>query len=111
ALFGGDVTEGSTFHFLNFDSESIKLTSRNEIERLNKLSDVNGVILFSCASRQMILSGTNEDNAELQIAKDTIKQEIPFMLGYSGGEICPVINNKSILNNRFHNYSMVILII
>ncbi|MCL2721573.1 MAG: FIST C-terminal domain-containing protein [Treponema sp.] len=111
AIFGGDVAEGSTFLFLNFDSDSIKATSRCEIERINALSDVNGAVLFSCASRRMVLLGTNEDCAELKIAKDTIKQEIPFMLGYSGGEICPVLNNQGILNNRFHNYSMIILVI
>jgi len=111
AIFGGDVGEGSTFLLLDFDSESIKATSRCEIERINALSDVNGAVLFSCASRRMMLLGVDEDYAELQIAKDTIKQEIPFMLGYSGGEICPVINNQGILNNRFHNYSVVILII
>ena len=96
---------------LDFNSESIKSTSQCEIERINKFSDVNGAILFSCAARRMVLLGVNEDNAELQIAKNTIKKDIPFMLGYSGGEICPVINNQGILNNRFHNYSMVILII
>jgi len=111
ALFGGDVDEGSTFLFLNSDSESIKMTLKREIERTNTLSDVNGLVLFSCAARRMVLLGVNEDNAELQIAKDTIKREIPFMMGYSGGEICPVMNNKGILNNRFHNYSAAILII
>jgi len=111
AIFGGDVGEGSTFLLLDFDPESIKWTSRCEIEKINALSDANGAILFSCASRRMVLLGVNDDYAELQIAKDTIKKEIPFMLGYSGGEICPVINNQGILNNRFHNYSMIILVI
>ena len=111
AIFGGDVGEGSTIFFLNFDPESIKSSSQCEIERINTFSDVNGAVLFSCASRRMVLLGVNEDKAELQIAKNTIKQEIPFMLGYSGGEICPVINNHGTLNNRFHNYSVAILVI
>jgi len=111
AIFGGDVAEGSAVLLLDFAAESIKSTSRNEIERINTLSGVNGAILFSCASRRMVVLGVNEDDAELQIAKDTINQEIPFMLGYSGGEICPVINNQGLMKNRFHNYSMVILVI
>ena len=111
AIFGGDLEEGSSIHFLNFDSDSIKLTLQDEIERLNTLSDINGVLLFTCASRRMVLLGINEDYAELQIAKDTIKQGVPFMMGYSGGEVCPVISNDGILHNRFHNYSVVILVI
>jgi len=111
AIFGGDVEEDSTVHSLSFDSDSIKLTLQNEIEQLNTLSDINGALLFTCASRRMVLLGINEDYAELQIVKDTIKQEIPFMMGYSGGEICPVISNDGILHNRFHNYSVVILVI
>ena len=111
AVFGGDVEEGSTILLLDFDSKSIKTTSKRQIEKINSLQDVNGALLFSCTSRRFVLFGVNDDFAELQIANDTIRQDIPFMLGYSGGEICPVIDDSGIINNRFHNYSMAILVV
>jgi len=110
-MLGGDVKEGSTFSLLSFESKNIKQSSKIEIEKISTLPDVNGAILFSCASRRIGLLGTGDDLEELQIAKNAIGQDVPFIMGYSGGEICPtsVIDGTPI--NRFHNYSVVILLV
>jgi len=110
-ILGGDVDEGSTISVLSFKPENIKSTLKNRIEKLNKLPDVNGVIIFSCVSRRKALLAVIEDLAELELAKGTIKPEIPFMMGYSGGEFCPVMSKDGTTRNRFHNYSAGILII
>jgi len=110
-ILGGDVEEGSTISVLSFKPENIKSTFQNRVEQINASDDVNGVLVFSCVSRRKALLAVFEDLAELHIAKDDIKQDIPFMMGYSGGEFCPVTSVAGTLNNRFHNYSAAILVI
>jgi len=110
-ILGGDVEEGSTISVLSFKPENIKSTFKNRVERINANKDVNGVLIFSCVSRRKALLAVFEDPAELHIARDDIRQDIPFMMGYSGGEFCPVASVAGTLNNRFHNYSAAILLI
>jgi hypothetical protein len=33
---------------------------------------------------------------------------VPYMLGYSGGEVCPVPDESQKLRNRFHNFTFSI---
>ena len=108
---GGDVKEGSTFTLLSSEPENIKMTSKSEIERIGTFPDVNGAIMFSCASRRVALLGAGEDLEELKIAKDILGQDVPFMMGYSGGEICPTSVKDGVTTNRFHNYTLVILLV
>ncbi|MCL2799946.1 MAG: FIST C-terminal domain-containing protein [Endomicrobia bacterium] len=111
SIFYGDVDEGSTFTMLKCDPDDILVTARQKLEMLNKLPDVNGVLLFTCTVRRATLSGVNKHLMELQSAKNMINSEIPFMMGYSGGEICPTSVKNDVPTNRFHNYSLVILVI
>ena len=111
AVYAGDVDEGSTFSLLKFDSDAILPVSQREIERINALPDVNGALLFSCASRRMVLLGADKSLSELQIAKDTINPDIPFMMGYAGGEFCPTSVKNGVPTNRFHNDSLIILVV
>ena len=48
---------------------------------------------------------------ELETARDTINPDIPFMIGYAGGEICPTLVRNGVPTNRYHNYSLVILVV
>ena len=111
ALFYGDVDEGSTFTMLKADPDDIVETTLQKIRQLNQLSDANGAILFPCVVRRAALLGINKPLLELQWAKDTINPEIPFMMGYSGGEICPTSIKDGVPTNRFHNHTLVILVI
>ncbi|MCL2767904.1 MAG: FIST C-terminal domain-containing protein, partial [Synergistaceae bacterium] len=77
---------------------------------LNELKDVNGILLFSCIARRMMIMCVNPLR-ELEIARDTISPDIPFMMGYACGEICPILIKDGVPYNRFHNYSLVILVI
>jgi len=111
AIFGGDVDEGSTFSLLKFDSDDILPVSRREMNKINSMPDVNGALLFSCVSRRISLFGASKPMEELQTALDSINPDIPFMLGYAGGEFCPTSVNDGIPTNRFHNFSLVILVV
>jgi len=58
-----------------------------------------------------VLLGADKSLSELQIAKDTINPDIPFMMGYAGGEFCPTSVKNGVPTNRFHNDSLIILVV
>jgi hypothetical protein len=111
AIFYGDVDEGSTFTMLRCDPDDILMTTQQKLEMINTLDNVNGALLFPCAIRRATLSGVNKHLEELQSAKDMIKHEIPFMMGYAGGEICPTSVRDGVPTNRFHNHTLVIAVV
>jgi len=110
ALFRGDVDEGSVFSMLSSDTDSVLSTTRNKIEQLNGLPDVNGVLMFPCVGRHIMTSGTVH-LIELETVSKTIRPGIPYMVSYAGGEICPTLVTDGVPSNRYHNYSLVILVV
>jgi len=110
AIFRGDVDEGATFTLLTSNSDDVLSTTRQKIEQLNELTDINGILMFPCIVRRMMTMRI-KPMMELETVRSTINQDIPFMMGYSGGEICPTSISNGKPTNRFHNYSLVILIV
>jgi len=111
AVFYGDVDEGSTFTLLKTDVDDIVLATCQKVRQINEMPDVNGALLFPCVVRRVAFLGINKPLLELQSAKDAMNPEIPFMIGYAGGEICPTSVRNGVAANRFHNHSLVILIV
>ena len=111
AIFYGYVDEGSTFTMLRCDPDDILAITRQKLEQINQLSDVHGALIFPCVVRRAALLGVNKPLMELQSAREAISPEIPFMMGYAGGEICPTSVKNGIPTNRFHNHTLVILVI
>ena len=110
AIFRGDVDEGSTFTLLACSSDDVISTTRQIVMQINELTDINGVLMFPCIVRRM-MTMHSDPMVELETARDLINPEIPFMMGYSGGEFCPTSVKGGIPTNRFHNYSLIILIL
>ena len=110
AIFRGDVDEGSTFSLLTCETEDVLTATEQKIKQMNELPDVNGALLFPCIARRMMTMGNNP-LMELETVKNTIHPEIPFIMGYAGGEISPTLGRNGIPTNRFHNYSLIILVI
>jgi len=113
ATFHGNVDEGSTFTLLKCESEDILSTAKNCVNEVSEMKDVNGVLLFSCIVRRIVtMSGGNSDaNEEFETVKKVLGPVTPFMMGCAGGEICPTLGTSNTLTNRYHEYTLVILII
>ena len=111
AVFYGDVEEGSTLSIIPCDVNDILVTTTQTIGQLNEMQNVNGALLFPCSVRRAALQGVGKASEELQSVMKGIKPEIPHLMGYAGGEICPVSFVDGVPENRFHNYSLVILIV
>jgi len=110
AIFRGNVDEGSTFTLLKCEPEDVLTTTRKKVEEINRLPDVNGVLLFSCIVRR-IVSMRENPLMELETAREAMDADIPFMMGYAGGEICPTDVRDGVPSNRYHNYSLAILVL
>ena len=110
AIFSGVMDEGSTFSMLTSDYDDVMSTSQEMVELVNKQNSVNGVLMFSCVIRRMVAM-TENPLSELDVIRDAMNPDIPFMVGYAGGEICPTSMKEGMPTNRFHNYSLVILVL
>jgi len=110
AIFRGAVDEGSTFTMLKSGPDDVLTTTRQKIGQINNMDGVNGALMFPCIARQM-MTMRKGPVYELEAAKDVIDHSIPFMMGYAGGEVCPTSVRDGTPTNRFHNYSLVILVI
>jgi hypothetical protein len=109
AIFSGNVAEGASMSLLRFSHNDIISSAQKGMHRLNMLSNVNGALLFPCIVSRMALLSSEKSKDALNIVKETINPKLPFMLGYSGGEICPTSTKNDIPVNRFHNYTVIIL--
>jgi hypothetical protein len=110
AVFRGDVDEGSVFSMLTFEAEDVLSTTRETLEQVSELPDVNGALMFTCIGRH-IMTMSVSPLAEPEITKDGICSDIPFMMSYAGGEICPTLIKDGVPTNRFHNYSVIVLVL
>jgi len=108
-IFAGHMPEGSTMYMGVFDHDDVLATSGEAMRTaVQALQNASGALVYSCVSRFMTL-GTN-DLAELTLAKDILGPKLPFMMAYSGGEICPTLVRGETATNRFHNDSFVLCI-
>ena len=110
AVFRGDVDEGSSFIMLTSNNKDVLSTTQQKIDELNGLTGVNGILLFSCIVRRMVVMHAGS-LVEMESVMNAIDIDAPFMVGYAGGEICPTSVKGGVPTNRFHNYSLVILAI
>jgi hypothetical protein len=109
AQFFCNVEVDSTLTLMNCRHEGMFASSFETFEKISGIPDVNGVLIFSCIVRRMMYL-QSDSMIELQSAKEKIGG-IPFMMGYAGGEICPTSVKNGIAANRFHNYTLIALIL
>ena len=109
---GGAIPKGSKITFAEVDMNSVmetaEITLRRALDDAEK-NGADGIIAIPCMTRSLVLS----PNVEAEIVKslEMLGNKLPFMLIYSGGEICPLYNKQHEIVNRFHNltYTLVVL--
>lgn len=106
AICAGAMPEGATLYIGVFDKQDVLVTTGEAAEKaLADIADASGLLIYSCISRNMSMG--SDLLAELDLIRDKAGDKLPFMMAYSGGEICPtrVSDDKAI--NRFHNNAFV----
>ncbi len=103
-LTGGEMPEGTSFAVGSIDAEGIFESAKVGLQQIEAIPERQVTLLLPCVTRYIMLSPNQED--ELKLINERLDATgMPFMMGYSGGEICPMPDKNGKLRNRFHNYT------
>lgn len=103
-LTGGEMPVGASFAVGSIDAEGIFESAENGLKRVLGYKDRQATLLLPCVTRYVMLAPDQE--SELRLINERLaKSGSPFIMGYSGGEICPMPGPDGKLHNRFHNYT------
>ena len=102
-LCGGEMTEGAALAVGEISSQGILATARDALDKLQAAGKKDGALILPCMTRYIML--TSNQNAELELIYNSMQNKMPFIMGYSGGEVCPVRDSSGRLYNRFHNFT------
>jgi hypothetical protein len=103
-LTGGEMPEGTSFAVGSIDSEGIYESAKIGLDKITDNKNRNATLMFPCVTRYIMLAPDQE--GELRLIEERMAESGgPFMMGYSGGEICPMPGQDGKLYNRFHNYT------
>ncbi|MCL2154634.1 MAG: FIST C-terminal domain-containing protein [Leptospirales bacterium] len=109
-LTGGEMPVGTSFAVGSIDKEGIFESAEDGLKRIQDIEDRQVTLMLPCVTRYIMLSPDQE--SELRLIKEELtKSGHPFMMGYSGGEICPMPGKDGKLHNRFHNYTFCACVI
>ncbi|MCL2564749.1 MAG: FIST C-terminal domain-containing protein [Defluviitaleaceae bacterium] len=103
-LTGGELPEGTSFAVGSIDTEGIFESTELGLNEILTNPERHATLLLPCVTRYIMLAPNQE--GELKLITEKLKASgQPFMMGYSGGEICPMQGVDGKLYNRFHNYT------
>ncbi|MDL2219103.1 FIST C-terminal domain-containing protein [Ruminococcaceae bacterium OttesenSCG-928-O06] len=105
AVCGGAMPVNATLSIGSIDYEDVLLTARQTCGEILATGKTNGLILFPCLGRNMVLGA--DYMAEIDAVRESLGGALPFHLAYSGGEVCPVYNEEGAALNRFHNFTFI----
>lgn len=104
ALFGIQLPVGTKLVLSQIDVEGILETARTGVDKILVSKNKNGVFMCPCVTRY-IMQAPDQDGEMRLVTEMLAGKGLPYVLSYSGGEICPVKDDSGKLRNRFHNYS------
>jgi hypothetical protein len=110
AICAGAMPEGATMYIGVFDKQDVLFTSEEAIlKALGSAGDATCFLIYSCISRSMSLGA--DQLMELDLIKEKMSGKLPFMMAYSGGEICPTQISEAKATNRFHNNAFIVCVL
>lgn len=109
-LAGGEMPPGTSIAVSYIDAEGIFESAEAGLARILSIKDRQATLLLPCVTRYIMLAPDQESELRL-ISERLLGDGKPFMMGYSGGEVCPMPDKTGKLKNRFHNYSFSALVL
>ncbi|MDR2304770.1 MAG: FIST C-terminal domain-containing protein [Treponema sp.] len=98
-----NIPQGCTVYIGSPGSGEVINTAKN-ITGAVKKTPGDAALIFSCVSRSIILTNLQE---EMDAVQEALNDSYPYIFIYSGGEICPVYDEKQAVVNRYHNYAII----
>ena len=103
-LTGGEMPEGTSISVGSIDAPGIFETAEAGLGNILECEDRSVTLLLPCITRYIMLAP--DQDAELRLINEKLaKTGKPFSMGYSGGEISPLLGPDGKLYNQFHNYT------
>lgn len=107
----GSMEAGAQIKFAYLDGDKTIASAEKLIQTLTE-SKQNDIIAYSCAARAWSLGASYfaETQKISECADEYLRvngEPLNYNLAYSGGEICPVIDNDGKLINMLHNYTLI----
>ena len=107
---GGEMPVGTSVSVGSIDAKGIFESAEDILKSILKYEDRQATLLLPCITRYIMLAPDQESELRL-IHKKLSETESPFVMGYSGGELCPMPDLDGKYRNRFHNYSFCVCIL
>ncbi|MDR3183323.1 MAG: hypothetical protein LBT89_10505 [Planctomycetaceae bacterium] len=106
-ICAANIPVGATIAISKFGpSIVLEATKKVLTDILDVAQNADGMLIYSCAARYWALGFDSQ--IEMNTVRDTMREsKMPYMLGYSCGELCPVQNETGDFANRFHNYTLI----
>ena len=107
----GTMEIGTKIKFAFVDGEKT-LASADKLINDLIVEKKNNIIAYSCAARAWSLGAKFFSEAQVisngaEKYKAVHNQPLNYSVAYSGGEICPVLDNEGRLVNSLHNYTLI----
>ena len=100
-LCGGECPVGAAIALGDISRDVVLETSKESIQYIAEAQGKNAAIIVPCSVRYFALYPKSDD--EMKLTVEALK--IPYIMGYTGGELCPVADKDGVLRNRFHNFT------
>ncbi len=108
AVLRGNADVKSVVKLSTFTQEAVLESTRAFVHQVTR-QPINGLLSFSCIIRRMAMQ--SDPLLEANAFAAEMPAQTPYMFGYAGGEICPTSQQSGMPSNRFHNYTLVNLIL
>jgi hypothetical protein len=103
-LIGDQVPIGSSVSVGGIDTTTIIESCRQGLDEVLACPDRHGTLAVPCVSRGIMMAP--DQQGEMRLIHEALNASgLPFMMGYAGGEISPMVDVNGNTNNRFHNYT------
>jgi hypothetical protein len=104
---GGEMPVGAMITVGDITVEGTLASTAECIERIKKTNKRGGALFLPCITRYIMLTPIHDREMSLVMEKMENGRLMPFSMAYSGGEICPVKDRIGVLQNRFHNFTLI----
>ncbi|MCL2064239.1 MAG: FIST C-terminal domain-containing protein [Candidatus Cloacimonetes bacterium] len=110
-LATGSMDTGAKIKFSFLDGDKTLASAKKLINDLTDKKE-NDVIAYSCGARAWALGVNHSGEAKIfeetgSIFKQKYSVPLNYCVAYSGGEICPILNDEGKLVNTLHNYTLI----